>query len=171
MAKIITQRSHRPATLADLSRIVDIYNSTIPSRQVTGDLEPIPTDSRLHWLQSHQSATRPLWVAEANAQVVAWISFSDFYGRPAYCKTAELSLYVDESVRRCGWGAYLLTQAIAHAPALQVSRLLAFIFGHNEPSLKLFQKFGFEQWGYLPGVATLDQCDRDLVILGRAVKP
>jgi L-amino acid N-acyltransferase YncA len=163
------QRSHRPATLTDLPRIVEIYNTTIPSRQVTGDLEPISVESRLPWFHAHQPDSRPLWVAEVEGQVIAWLSFSDFYGRPAYHHTVELSLYVDEPLRRCGWGSYLLAEAIAHAPTLQVNRLLAFIFGHNPSSLTLFKKFEFEPWGLLPGVALLDHVERDLVILGRNV--
>jgi L-amino acid N-acyltransferase YncA len=165
------QRSHRPATLTDLSRIVEIYNATISSRQVTGDLEPISVASRVSWFYAHRPESRPLWVTETEGQVVAWLSFSDFYGRPAYRKTAEISLYVDEPVRRCGWGAYLLSEAIAHAPKLDIDRLLAFIFGQNEPSLTLFRKFGFEDWGFLPGVAAFDDClERDLIILGRREK-
>ncbi len=45
--------------------------------------------------------------------------------------------------------------------------MLGFIFGHNEPSLRLFQRFEFETWGTLPRVAVLDGVERDLVILGR----
>jgi L-amino acid N-acyltransferase YncA len=165
------QRSHRLATLKDLPRIVEIYNATIASRQVTADLEPVSVASRMSWFQAHRPESRPLWVAEQEGQVIAWLSVSDFYGRPAYLKTAEISLYVDESVRRCGWGRYLLSEAIAHAPALQIDHLLAFIFGHNEPSLALFRTFGFDPWGFLPGVATLDQVERDLVILGLMLKP
>jgi L-amino acid N-acyltransferase YncA len=159
-------RSHRLATLADLPKIVDIYNATIPSRQVTADLEPVSVESRVAWFQDHQPDTRPLWVVEVDEQVVAWLSFSSFYGRSAYNGTAEVSLYVDESVRRTGVGAYLLQEAIAFAPQLNLDRLLAFIFGHNEPSLILFNKFGFEYWGTLPGVAKLDSIERDLCILG-----
>jgi L-amino acid N-acyltransferase YncA len=159
-------RSHRLATLADLPKIVDIYNATIPSRQVTADLEPVSVESRVAWFQDHQPDTRPLWVVEVDRQVMAWLSFSSFYGRSAYNGTAEVSLYVDESVRRTGVGAYLLQEAIAFAPQLNLDRLLAFIFGHNEPSLALFKKFGFERWGTLPGVAKLDSIERDLCILG-----
>jgi L-amino acid N-acyltransferase YncA len=159
-------RSHRLATLADLPKIVDIYNATIPSRQVTADLEPVSVESRVAWFQDHQPDTRPLWVVEVDRQVMAWLSFSSFYGRSAYNGTAEVSLYVDESVWRTGVGAYLLQEAIAFAPQLNLDRLLAFIFGHNEPSLALFKKFGFERWGTLPGVAKLDSIERDLCILG-----
>ncbi|MDM8332818.1 hypothetical protein QUW45_09125 [Limosilactobacillus pontis] len=44
---------------------------------------------------------------------------------------------------------------------------MAYIFGHNQPSLKLFKRFDFRQWGFLPRVAELDGVQRDLVIMGR----
>jgi phosphinothricin acetyltransferase len=160
---------HRIATLDDLPRIVAIYNATVPSRMVTADLEPVSVESRRPWFEQHDAALRPLWVVEGGAQVMAWLSFSSFYGRAAYDKTAELSVYVDERARRTGLGAYLLQQALTQAPSIGVDRLLGFIFGHNAPSLRLFEKFGFERWALLPGVARLDGVERDLVIVGRRV--
>ena len=160
---------HRLARQADLPRIVEIYNATIPSRLVTADLEPVSVAQRLPWFEAHVPTKRPLWVVERQDVVVAWLSFSSFYGRPAYDKTAELSVYVDEAHRRAGLGRYLLRQAIAHAPGIGVDRLLGFIFGHNTPSLTLFEGFGFERWALLPGVARLDSVERDLVILGLAL--
>lgn len=160
---------HRIATRADLAAIVAIYNATVASRQVTADLEPVSVASREQWFAEHDPRRRPLWVVEIDGAVAAWLSYSNFYGRPAYDKTAEVSLYVDSARRRAGLGSYLLQQAIAHAPALGVDTLLGFIFGHNTPSLALFGKFGFEQWGRLPGVALLDGVARDLCIVGRKV--
>lgn len=170
MHSVLSGQSHRLATFGDLPRIVEIYNATVSSRQVTADLEPVTVESRIQWFHEHLPESRPLWVLEANAQVVAWLSFSSFYGRPAYRHTVELSLYVDESVRRSGLGTYLLREAIAHAPRLKVNRLLAFVFGHNTPSLALFEKQGFECWGGLPGVAVLDGVQKDLLILGYVVQ-
>ena len=161
--------AHRPAARDDLARIVEIYNATIPSRQVTADTEPVSVASRVKWFEDHDPGFRPLWVVEAGGCIAAWLSFSSFYGRPAYNKTAELSVYVDESFRKRGLGSYLLTQAIAHAPSLGLDTLLGFIFGHNEPSLRLFEKSGFRRWGELPRVASLDGVERDLVIVGRRV--
>jgi L-amino acid N-acyltransferase YncA len=163
-------RSHRLATRSDLPRIVEIYNATIPSRQVTADLAPVTVESRWQWFDNHRPETRPLWVVEDDSQVVAWLSFSSFYGRPAYDQTAEISLYVDESVRRMGLGTYLLSEAIADAPNRHINKLLAFIFGHNRPSLTLFEKFGFVRWGILPGIAQIDGIERDLVILGQKIE-
>ena len=77
-------------------------------------------------------------MAEQNGQIAGWLSFSTFYGRPAYNKTAELSVYVGESFRNRGLGPWFLAQAIGHAPSIGVDRLIGFVFGHNHPSLELF---------------------------------
>ncbi len=158
---------HRLAVRSDLEQIVAIYNSTIPSRMVTADTEPVSLQSREPWFAEHTPGRRPLWVVEEAGRIAAWLSFSNFYGRPAYGKTAELSVYVHEAQRKRGLGAYLLGEAIAHAPKLEADTLLGFIFGHNAPSLKLFERFGFSRWGELPKVAALDGIERDLVIVGR----
>ena len=105
----------RDATEADLPSIVDIYNATIPGRMVTADLEPVSVDSRRPWYREHDPATRPLWVAEEEGGICAWLSFNSFRNRAAYQPTAEISLYVDEARRRRGYGRFLLTAAIARA--------------------------------------------------------
>ena len=166
-----TPLTHRLATRADLARIVDIYNSTIASREVTADLEPISVESREPWFAEHSPRFRPLWVVEIDGEVAGWLSFSSFYGRPAYNGTAEVSLYIDERFRRAGIGRYLLGEAMAQAPQIGVHTLLGFIFGHNLPSLALFERYGFARWAHLPRVALLDGVERDLVILGRRVAP
>lgn len=161
------QSTTRDATLDDLPAIVAIYNSTVPSRLVTADLDPVSIESRVAWFHAHGPQARPLWVVEADGNVVAWLSFSDFYGRPAYSRTAEVSIYIAENARGAGLGKRLLHQAMEAAPALGIDTVLGFIFGHNAPSLALFKRFGFTPWGTLPRVATLDGVERDLLILGR----
>lgn len=156
----------RDAVEADLPAIVAIYNSTIAGRGVTADLEPVSVESRLGWFKVHDAARRPLWVAEADGEVIGWLSFSDFYGRPAYGSSVEVSIYLAEAARGRGLGRTFLEKAIASGPAYGVKTLLGFIFGHNEPSLRLFERFGFARWGTLPRVASLDGVERDLVIVG-----
>jgi phosphinothricin acetyltransferase len=125
--------------------------------------------SRVRWFEEHSADFRPLWVVESGGRITGWLSFSSFYGRPAYNKTAELSVYVHADCRKRGIASYLLTQAFAHASGLGIDTLLGFIFGHNLTSLALFDKFGFERWGELPKVALLDGVERDLVIVGRRI--
>ena len=102
--------AHRVARREDLPQIVAIYNATIPSRLVTADLESVSVASRVRWFEEHSPDFRPLWVVDAEGQVAGWLSFSSFYGRPAYNRTAELSVYVHAEFRKRGIASYLLTQ-------------------------------------------------------------
>ncbi len=160
----------RNATPEDLTKIVEIYNSTIPSRMVTADTEDITVESRVQWFHEHTPDRRPLWMIEDQQDnVLGWVSFSSFYGRPAYNGTVELSIYMAENSRGKGYGKKVLQYCINNAPKFDVKTLLGFIFLHNEPSLKLFRHFGFEDWGVFPDVAVLDGVERTLVILGKRI--
>ncbi|GAB6180851.1 GNAT family N-acetyltransferase [Desulfotomaculum defluvii] len=159
----------RLARESDLPAIIGIYNSTVPSRMVTADTEPVTVESRLAWFREHDPNNRPIWVAEDGGTIMGWLSLSSFYNRPAYNATTEVSIYIAEEYRGKGIGNKLLTKAIYESPQFGITTLLAFIFGHNEPSLHLFRKHNFERWGFLPKVAVLDGIDRDLVILGLRV--
>ena len=158
----------RDATIKDLPPIVAIYNASIPGRRATAETEPITVESRKTWFHNHD-AKHPLWVAEEDGKVVGYLSFRNFYGRPAYHVTAEMAIYVHPDHHRRGIAARLLEKAIDTAPSLGLENLLAFIFSHNEPSVGLFKKYGFERWGQLPGVADLDGKRVDLTILGRKI--
>ena len=159
----------RDATEADLETIIAIYNASIPGRRATADTQLITIESRHAWFVEHGPQHRPLWVALVDNSIAGWLSFQSFYGRPAYHATAELSVYVAPAYQRRGIARELLQKAIASSPTLGLRTLLGFIFGHNEPSLRLFESFGFERWGFLPKVAELDGLERDLVIVGRRV--
>ncbi|MEY2550411.1 MAG: hypothetical protein QOG12_555, partial [Verrucomicrobiota bacterium] len=63
----------------------------------------------------------------------------------------------------------LLAKAIAAAPELGFTALIGNVFAQNAPSLRLFERSGFEQWGFLPGVARVDGIARDVAIMGRRV--
>src|SRR5262245_37438213 len=142
----------RDAGETDLPAIVAIYNTTIPSRIVTADTEPVSVASRRDWFLAHSPHRRPLWVVEQDDRVVAWLSLQDYYGRPAYHATAEVSVYVAETSRRRGLGRMLLAEIIGKAPGLGIRTLLAFIIARNEPSLRLFEGQGFDRWATLPGI-------------------
>lgn len=159
----------RDAVIDDLPAIVAIYNSTIASRTVTADTEPVTVASRQRWFDEHSPTFRPLWVFEVDGEMCGWLSFQSFYGRPAYNATAELSVYIDERFRGRGLGRFMVQHAINRCPELGIKTLLGFVFGHNRPSLRLLAHFGFEQWAHLPGVAELDGIERDLIILGKRV--
>jgi len=161
----------RFAQPADLPDIVAIYNAAIPGRMATADTLPVTVEQREPWFRDFSPTRRPLWLC-CNARTGAiegWLSVRSFYGRPAYHATVELGVYVAPHAQRRGVARTLLAHALAHAPTLGVRTLLAFVFGHNAPSIALFERAGFSAWGRLPRVAELDGVERDLVILGLRV--
>jgi len=160
----------RDARESDLPEIIEIYNSTIPSRMVSADTEPVTVEQRRGWFREHDPSRRPLWVAEADGRVIGWLSLGDFWdGRPAYHATAEVGIYVKDGYRGSGVGRRLIEEAIARAPELGIEIMTAGAFAHNGPSVKLFERFGFERWAHFPEVAELDGVKRNLVVLGLRV--
>jgi len=163
----------RHAQASDLPEIVAIYNASIPGRMATADLAPVTVESRRPWFAEFDPARRPLWVHcdMEGAPPRAWLSLRSFYGRPAYHATAEVAVYTAPDARRRGLAKVLLRHAIAQAPSLGLRTILAFVFGHNAPSIALFAAHGFARWGTLPRVAELDGVERDLAILGLRLAP
>jgi phosphinothricin acetyltransferase len=159
----------RDALEVDLPAIVEIYNAAIRGRISTAQLDPVSVEEKLPWFREHTPESHPLWAAEIDGEIAGWLSFHPFITRCAYRGTAEISVYVSEKSRRRGLGQTLLEKAIAQSPHLELTALVGCIFGHNEPSLRLFERLGFARWGFLPRIARVDAVERDLVIVGRDV--
>ena len=156
----------RIATPDDLAAIVEIYNSTIADGQATADTSPVTVSQRQGWFSAHSPTRRPILVEEQQGKITGWLSFSDFNGRPAYAGTAEISLYIHSNHRRKGLGRKMLNHAINLAGPLEIQTLLGFIFSHNKNSLQLFEQSGFERWGQLPNVASIDKKALSVTIVG-----
>lgn len=159
----------RLAEEKDLENILGTYNASIPGRMATADLEPQSMEERKKWFEKHREGNRPAWVIELKGNYAGWMSVSNFYGRPAYSATVELSLYIEQAFQGKGLGKTAIAYALEKAPSLGINTILAYVFGHNTPSLRLFKKLGFQQWAHLPGVAVMDGQRRDLIILGIAL--
>ena len=103
------------------------------------------------------------------APIVAWGSFSDLYARPAYHISSEISIYLHQDYHGKGLGGMLARWMLSQAPSLGIRNVVALVFAHNLPSLGLFTKLGFTQWGYMPQVCDMEGFIADVVMLGKAV--
>jgi phosphinothricin acetyltransferase len=147
----------RLAQIEDLPAIVDIYNQAIPSKQSTGDTQPLRVDDRVPWFEEHRPEKYPIFVAEVEGRVTGWSSLSAYRpGRAAFRHTAEISYYIGSAYHRQGIATALIEHTLAACPPLQIRHLFAIVLENNEASLKLLEKMGFEKWGYLPRVADFD---------------
>ena len=194
--KLDDKRTVEYASLDDLAEVLTIYNQSIAGKQATANLTPVTCEERQGWFEEHiNSRTRPIYVVRAVLQtvdedcardieivndiagkkigkrpsqpIVAWGSFSDLYTRPAYHISSEVSIYIHNSCHGQGLGSLLIRWMLAQAPSLGVHNVVALIFAHNQPSLGLFRKLGFEQWGLMPKVCDMDGFIADVVMLGK----
>jgi len=170
------------ASQNDLSEILAIYNQSIAGKQATANLTHVTCEEREAWFDEHlNSATRPIYVVRAvatagesaeqtaSAPIVAWGSYSDLYARMAYHISSEISIYLHQDYHGQGLGSSLMRWMVTQAPSLGINNIVALVFAHNQPSLGLFRKFGFEQWGYMPEVCDMEGFIADVVMLGKAV--
>lgn len=163
----------------DLSAILAIYNQSIAGKQATANLTAVTVAERKAWFDEHlTTATRPIYVVtainqleqtNAAATIVAWGSFSDLYARTAYHISSEISIYLHQDYHGKGLGSLLTRWMLTQAPSLGLHNVVALIFAHNKPSLALFTKMGFEQWGYMPKVCDMDGFIADVVMLGKSL--
>ncbi len=161
----------RLAIESDLPQIVEIYNASIKGRQATADTEPVSVESRRPWFQYRSPDRHPIYVIEQTddkglQQIVGWLSFESFHSRPAYAATAELSIYIAPNWQGKGLAKRFLKHALDISLKLKLTKLVALIFSHNTPSIKLFAGFGFHEWGKLPDVAEMDGQLYSLTIMG-----
>ena len=157
----------RDAVRQDLANIVEIYNQSVAGGWSTADTEPVNEADRVEWFERHNPSRRPLWVAELDDCIVAWISLTSFYeGRPAYDATAEVSTYIDSNYQRRGIGRLLKVRMIEACPRLGVTTILSFHFDHNEGSQRINEALGFERMGHLKEIALIAGKQRSVVISG-----
>ncbi|EMF0538629.1 N-acetyltransferase [Enterococcus hirae] len=155
------------AAKEDLPRIVEIYNQSILTKQSTADVTPVTIEDKLAWFEAHDPKKRPLWIMQEAGVIIGWISLSDFYGRPAYDQTVEISIYIDETYQHRGIGQYAMDFVEKQLPGLGIETVLAFIFDSNQASQRLFEKNGYCLWGLLPEVAQIDERLLGLAIWGK----
>ncbi|MDO5769926.1 MAG: GNAT family N-acetyltransferase [Psychrobacter sp.] len=158
----------------DLAAIVAIYNQSIASKTATADLIEVTVAMRQAWFEAHAfNPKRPIYVLKRLIgeieELIAWGSFSNLYDRPAYHISSEISIYVSREYQGQGIAADFITWMLSQAPALGIHNVVALVFGHNERSLKLFERMGFERWGCMPQVCDMVGFKADVVMLGKAL--
>ncbi|MFO7755156.1 MAG: N-acetyltransferase family protein [Bacteroidales bacterium] len=160
----------RTATEKDLEAINDIYNQVIPYEVSTADMVPYTMEERESWFKADDRLKYPVFVAENNGMVAGYFSFSPYRPRRLAMRyTTEISYFIHDKHRGKGVGSALMEHAIKSAPGYDFKTLIAILLAHNEASIRLLEKFGFEKWGMMPGVADFNGRERDHLYYGLRV--
>jgi phosphinothricin acetyltransferase len=158
----------RHAEIADIKRIVDIYNQAVDEQFCTADTEHITIQSRSDWLNQHSPDHYPLFVAIHEHQVAGWCCLSPYRpGRKALRRVAEISYYFDRKFRGQGFARELVEHVIEEARRLNFEHLIAILLDRNHASIRLLENFDFAQWGHLPDIAHFAEAVCGQYIYGR----
>ena len=102
----------------------------------------------LRTVRRHPDAA--VFVAEAAGEVVGRLSVARD-PHPASRHVADLGLMVAADARRRGVGWALLARAVEWARPAGVRKLELHVFPHNEPAIRLYERFGFVREGLRRG--------------------
>lgn len=145
------------AEYKDLEALVEIYNQAIETHRCTADMDTFSVEERISWFEEHQSLEYPIYVYEVDNRVVGYLYFTGYRpGRRAMRYTAEISYYIHNDYQRQGIGTKMMEFAIEKSKEMNLKNLIAILLEWNIPSLRLLEKFGFKEWGYLPQIAYFD---------------
>ena len=161
----------RTAQKSDLASIVEIYNQVVPLHRYTADMEKIEVNKREKWFDEHTPDENPLLVSEKDLKINGWISLSPYRpGRKAFRYVREVSYYVHQDSRKQGIASQLLQYVLNLCPDLKVYNLIAYLLEHNQASIALMRKFGFEQWGFFPDLADFEGKKQAHLIYGKHLR-
>ena len=142
----------RPATDADLSSILEIYNDAIVHTTAVFEYRAHTLEMRRAWLHAKEAASLPVLVAVEDDRTIGFATYGPFRAWPAYKYTVELSVYVDQATRRRGVGTALVSALVAHARDRGLHTMMAGITADNAVSLHLHERLGFREVAHIPEV-------------------
>lgn len=142
----------RPATEADLSAIVDIYNEAGVGTTASYDLEPVTLDERQLWFQRLQARDCPVLVLEIDGEVVGYAAYGPFRDKAGYAHTVEHSVYIADGHRAEGGGRLLMSALIDYARGRGVHVMVGVLDASNDASVAFHERLGFARSAVLPEV-------------------
>jgi len=162
----------RTAHFDDLETIVEIYNAAIDAGFQTGFTERTSVDERIGWFNEHTPDQYPLFVYIDDGKVAGWLSISPYRaGRGAFRYSVEISYFIHVDYRKKGIASQLLVYAINACRQLNYKTAIAIILDKNTASINLMEKFNFQKWAFLPGVADFNGIECSHVYYGMKLHP
>jgi phosphinothricin acetyltransferase len=119
------------ATETDIGPIFGIYDHFVLHSTATFETEARSEAERQAWYLAHDPRSHALLVAKdpASGDLLGWAGLSPWSPRPAYRRTAEVSIYVAPDAQRMGVGRALLEALIKRAKTNRFCVLVARIAG------------------------------------------
>lgn len=154
----------RAARPDDAKEIARIYNQGVQDRVATFENSYVSPEERYLWLIGRPEKY-PVLIAETKHTMMGWASLSPYSPRASYAGIAELSIYIDRSLRGHGVGQELMKgmQQAAHDKGYY--KLVGRIVEANEPGRKLCEVTGWREVGVHKKHAKLAGQWHDLILV------
>lgn len=157
----MTQTAHiRRASAGDAMAIAAIWNEII-RESIATFTSAEKTPAVLASLMQDQ----PFWVAEGDARVLGFATYSQFRGGPGYAHTMEHTLHLARESQRRGIGRALMAHLEDAARAEGVHSLMAGISGENSTGLAFHRALGYLEAARLAQVGYKFGRWHDLVLM------
>ena len=141
-------RMIRNVTLADSSRIAEIYNYYIQNTAITFETEEIDAAEMERRISAILGAGEPFIVYEIEGVVVGYSYLHTFKERAAYSRSKELSVYVDTEYKGKKIGENLCRYIIDSVDRNSIHAIISCITIPNPASILLHEKLGFTKVGH-----------------------
>ena len=143
----------RPAVLADLPAITEIYAHEVRVGTATFELVPPDLAEMTRRYRALLDGGFPYFVAVLDGSVTGYAYASSYRPRPAYRFTVENSVYLRPATHRRGIGRQLLERLIAECETRGFRQMIAVIGDSaNAASVGLHAACGFQMIGTHPSV-------------------
>jgi L-amino acid N-acyltransferase YncA len=143
----------RPAVLADLPSITEIYAHEVRVGTATFELVPPDLAEMTRRFQALLDGGFPYFVAVLDGSVAGYAYASSYRPRPAYRFTVENSVYLRPATHRRGIGRQLLERLIAECETRGFRQMIAVIGDSaNAASVGVHAACGFQMIGTHPSV-------------------
>ncbi|MFI7240579.1 GNAT family N-acetyltransferase [Streptomyces qinglanensis] len=143
----------RPAALADLASVADIYAHYVTDTVVTFDQTPPSAEDWRHRFQELSGRGLPFLVAELGTEIAGYAYAGPWRPKPAYRYTVEDSVYLAPGRTGRGLGSALLARLLRECRPAGVQQVVAVIADTgSDASTALHRSHGFTPAGRLTAV-------------------
>lgn len=143
----------RPAVLADLDAVAEIYAYYVSRTVITFEETPPTVAEWRQRLDDLAGRGLPFLVADLDGEVAGYAYAGPWRPKPAYRHTVEDTIYLSPDHTGKGIGRTLLSTLLPLCADAGIRRVLAVIAdGDDDSSVRLHKSFGFTEAGRLTEV-------------------
>ncbi len=154
----------RPARVDDAKEIARIYNQGVQDRAATFENAYVTPEERYLWLAARPEKY-PVLVAEVKHTLMGWAALNPYSPRRSFDGIAELSIFIERSLRGHGVAQELIKAMQNAAREKGFYKLVGRIIAENEPARKICQLTGWKEAGVYEKHGRLGNKWHDLVLV------